>query len=314
MKAKLTIATRGSQLALWQSRWIREQILESFPHLDIVFLILKTVGDQILDHPLAKIGGKGLFVKELEQALLLGDADLAVHSMKDVPVHLPEGLEISVITPREDPSDALISPLFSGLIELPAGAVLGTSSLRRMAQLRHHRPDLQFKTLRGNVDTRLQKVLSGDFDAIVLATAGLKRMGLDQHITQRLPFDIMLPAIAQGAIGIETRIGDHEVLEAIQSLRDSDTTACVMAERTALATMDGSCQIPIAGHCRLHQGILQLTALVAHPETGRQVSHMETAPVADAEALGRRVGTSLLMDGGSQILQEIILSSSPNPY
>ena len=223
----LRIATRASRLALWQAEWVRAGIQQAHPHLSVELVTLTTRGDQILDRPLALIGGKGLFIKELEDALLDGRADLAVHSMKDVMAFLPEGLEISIITERDHPGDAWVSPHYASLEELPEGAVVGTSSLRRAAQLKHARPDLEIKTLRGNVETRLRKVHDGEYDAAVLAVSGLKRLELEHEIRAVLPQQVMLPAIAQGAIGIETRVGNTETLRWLEHLEHTATAATV---------------------------------------------------------------------------------------
>ena len=245
----LRIATRKSRLALWQANWVREKVLAKFPELDVQLVPMTTEGDQRLDRSLADIGGKGLFIKELEQALLDHRADLAVHSMKDLTTEFPPSLELSVITERGDPNDALVSNKFSKLNELPNGAVIGTSSLRRKSQLAHFFPNLMIKSLRGNLDTRLRKLDDGEYDAIILAVAGLKRLGLKERIAQVIPHSVMLPAIAQGAVGIETRSGDQDTLHWIQDLRHAMTERELRCERSVLLGLNGNCHVPIAGFC-----------------------------------------------------------------
>lgn len=302
MQPPLHIGTRGSQLALWQANWVRDQIRNRFPEKPVELVVIKTQGDHILDRTLAKIGGKGLFVKELEVALREGRIDMAVHSMKDVPALLPEGLEISIISFRETPHDGLIAPQVSDLKSLPPNAIVGTSSLRRSAQLKAYRPDLQIKNLRGNVDTRLAKVLAGEYDAAVMAVAGMKRLGLAEHIKQTLPFSIMLPAIAQGVLGIETRVGDEDTLAHLHHIHDPAMANCIEAERAALQTLEGNCQIPIAGFCEIQQEHLQLTLLIATPDGQQILKRAATAPRAHAHHLGQILAQELLDNGGRTIL------------
>lgn len=305
MKRPIRIATRSSKLALWQAEWVKEEINKLFPDIRVELKHIKTRGDKILDTPLAKIGGKGLFVKELEVSLLDGETDIAVHSMKDVPTELPEGLEISVITKRATPWDAFVSNRFSDFNSLPTGAEVGTSSLRRMAQLKKARPDLNFKTLRGNVNTRLDKLDRGDYDAIILAAAGLVRLGLENRISQLLPFDLSIPAIGQGVICIESRVDDQEVLEVISRLGDSETEINVKAERALLTRLNGGCQVPLAGHAVTNQGIVELTGLVASPDGEQFIKLTERGPVADAGAIGSKLGQRLLESGGREILAAV---------
>ncbi len=300
----LRIATRASRLALWQAEWVRAGILQAHPHLTVELVTLTTRGDQILDRPLAAIGGKGLFIKELEDALLDGRADLAVHSMKDVMAFLPDGLEISLITERDHPGDAWVSPNYAALDELPEGAVVGTSSLRRAAQLKHARPDVEIKTLRGNVETRLRKVHEGEYDAAVLAVSGLKRLELGHEIRTVLPQSLMLPAIAQGAIGIETRVGDAETLRWLEHLEHAATRDCVLAEREVLAVLEGNCQVPLAGFAELHQDQLHLEARVGSPDGTTLLKAQATAPRQQAVELGRAVAHQLLDQGGAALLQQ----------
>ncbi len=301
----LRIGTRGSQLALWQANWIRDQILAQYPEVAIELVIIKTQGDKIQDRPLSEIGGKGLFIKELEVAMMAHRTDMCVHSMKDVPSELPEGLEISIITTRETPHDGLIAPDAASLDELPQNAIVGTSSLRRASQLRAYRPDLQIKNLRGNVDTRLNKVRGGEYDAAVMAVAGMKRLGWEEQIRQELPFAIMLPAIAQGVIGIETRVGDAETLSRLQHLQDLDTADCIRAERTVLSALEGNCQIPIAGFCSVEQDQLTLTALTAKLDGSLVIRHQASAPRHQAEQLGQLVAQKILDGGGREILASL---------
>lgn len=312
-QSNLKIATRGSQLALWQSNWIRQQLLNMHSNLDVELVVMKTTGDRIQNRPLAQIGGKGLFVKELETALLEGKADLAVHSMKDVPGQLPKGLEISVITKREDSSDALVAPNYKKLDDLPQGAIIGTSSLRRASQLKSYRRDFQTKLIRGNVETRLRKVKEGIYDATILATAGLKRLNLEHEITQVLPFSIMLPAIAQGAIGIETRKSDIATLNYIKDLHDPDTSDPVIAERTLLSALEGNCQIPLAGNCIVDNYTLHLTGIILEPDGRDRIQNKANAPRHLATSLGNQVSEYLLNNGGREILKRVFSSSQePN--
>tara|TARA_B100000315_G_scaffold50494_1_gene45022 strand:+ start:66 stop:1028 length:963 start_codon:yes stop_codon:yes gene_type:complete len=305
--SKLTfkIATRGSPLALWQARWVQENIFEQHPEISVELLILKTTGDRIQDRPLSEVGGKGLFIKELETALLDGRADMAVHSMKDVTGFFPGGLEISVIAEREDPGDAWLCPKYGSIEDFPHGGIVGTSSLRRASQLKHHRPDLRIRSLRGNVITRLRKLDEGEVDATILAVAGLKRSDLEERITEVLPMEWMLPAIGQGAIGIETRIDDQQTLNRIQHLNDQTTWDCLLAERTLLTEMEGNCQIPLAGYCILNGDELFLRALIADPEGESILRYEARAARQDSVKLGREAAQWLLKNGGEEILQKV---------
>ncbi len=305
--SKLTfkIATRGSPLALWQARWVQENIFEQHPEISVELLILKTTGDRIQDRPLSEVGGKGLFIKELETALLDGRADMAVHSMKDVTGFFPGGLEISVIAEREDPGDAWLCPKYGSIEDFPHGGIVGTSSLRRASQLKHHRPDLRIRSLRGNVITRLRKLDEGEVDATILAVAGLKRSDLEERITEVLPMEWMLPAIGQGAIGIETRIDDQQTLNRIQHLNDQTTWDCLLAERTLLTEMEGNCQIPLAGYCILNGDELFLRALIADPEGESILRYEARSASQDSVKLGREAAQWLLKNGGEEILQKV---------
>jgi len=303
----IRIATRKSALALWQAEFIRTALRAVHPDLEVELVPMSTRGDQILDSPLAKVGGKGLFVKELEQALLDGRADIAVHSMKDVPVELPAGLALPAIVEREDPRDAFVSSVCGGLDDLPSGARVGTSSLRRQCQLRAMRPDLEILDLRGNVNTRLAKLDSGQYDAIVLACAGLKRLGFAERIRVEIAPEVILPAIGQGAIGIECRTDDARVNSMIRSLADSRTTLCVSAERAMNARLMGGCQVPIAGFAQLTGDQIVLRGLVATPD-GRQVLRGQVqGPSRQALELGNSLADELLRRGADRILRELYM-------
>lgn len=304
-RSSLVIGTRGSKLALWQAEWVQASLHAIAPDLSVTLRTIKTSGDKILDVPLAAIGGKGLFVKEIEEALLREEIDLAVHSMKDVPTQLPERLAILCIPKRENAHDALISRDACKLADLPAGARIGTSSLRRQAQLLHHRPDLRIQMLRGNLDTRLRKVRDGDYEAIVLAAAGLTRLGWLDEVTEYLPYTISLPAIGQGAIGIEGRRDDTFAGMLVQKLDHQDTHTAVAAERALLERLEGGCQVPIAAHATIQGETLLMEGLVASVD-GRQVLR-ETieGQATEAEHVGRQLAERLLARGGQAILSQI---------
>jgi hydroxymethylbilane synthase len=302
MDRPLRIATRKSPLALWQAEHVAAALRASHPGLAVELVGMTTQGDKILDSPLAKIGGKGLFVKELEQGLLEGTADIAVHSMKDVPVELPPGLRIAAILEREDPRDALVSDRVGTLDDLPEGARVGTSSLRRQCQLAARRPDLQILSLRGNVNTRLRRLDEGEYDAIILAGAGLKRLGFQARIRVLLSPEQSLPAIGQGAIGIECRADDGEVDALLAPLHHAATASCVRAERALNERLHGGCQVPIAGYATLEEGELALRGLVGRPD-GRQVLRGAVrGPETDAVALGHHLAEDLLAQGADRIL------------
>ncbi|MGB5426828.1 MAG: hydroxymethylbilane synthase [Gammaproteobacteria bacterium] len=302
----IRIATRKSPLALWQAEHVRGRLLALHPGLQVELLTMSTQGDRILDSPLAKIGGKGLFVKELEQGMLDGRADLAVHSMKDVPAELPEGLCLGAILEREDPRDAFVSSQYPSVDELPEGARVGTSSLRRQCQLRARRPDLQILDLRGNVGTRLGKLDGGDYDAIVLACAGLKRLGLSARITRELPPEEMLPAIAQGVIGIECRVDDERINRLIEPLNHVATRQRTDAERAMNATLGGGCQAPVAGYSVLNDGVIELRGLVGRPD-GRHIIRADVRGSPEhAAALGKQLADDLLARGARPILDELL--------
>jgi len=305
MPRPLRIATRKSPLALWQAEHVAAALRAAHPGLAVELIGMSTQGDKILDTPLAKIGGKGLFVKELEQGLLEGRADIAVHSMKDVPVDLPDGLHIATVMAREDPRDALVSERVGAIAELTEGARVGTSSLRRQCQLAARRPDLEIVPLRGNVNTRLRKLDEGDFDAILLAAAGLKRLGFGSRIRALLPVEESLPAIGQGAIGIECRADDTVTNALLAPLHDPDTASCVAAERAMNRRLHGGCQVPIAGHATLHNGYITLRGLVGEPDGSRVLRDEVRGAMAGAEALGEALAGRLLYRGAEAILARL---------
>ena len=302
MKKKLVIATRRSRLAMWQAEHIKEKLEALHKGLQVELLPLSTRGDELLDRRLDDAGGKGLFVKELETALAEARADLAVHSMKDVPAELPPGFSIAAIPAREDPRDVFVSKRFASLAEMPAGGTIGTSSLRRSAQIVERYPALDIRLLRGNVDTRLAKLDRGDYDAIVLAVAGLKRLGLEARATARLSEDEMLPAPGQGALGIECLAAREEVVALLAPLADGSTTACVLAERAVSRALGGNCSLPLAAFAQANMDNMRLRALVASGD-GRRVVRCELeGDIADPLALGERAAQELRRQGASEIL------------
>lgn len=306
-KPTLRIATRQSPLALWQAEYVKAQLAHFYPDVHVELVKFTTRGDKILDTPLAKIGGKGLFVKELEHALLTGEADIAVHSMKDVPMEFPDGLELGVICPRETPFDALVSNRFATLDALPEGACVGTSSLRRQCQLRRLRPDLQIRDLRGNVGTRLAKLDAGEYDAIVLAAAGLKRLGLENRIRDSLAPELCLPAGGQGAVGIELRSGDAVTASLIAPLHCAETARCVLAERALNRRLQGGCQVPIACYAIPRGSELFLRGLVGSLD-GNELLMAEASSAADPAELGVQVAEQLLAQGADRILAAVYAS------
>ena len=301
----LRIGTRASKLALRQSEWVKSKIEATHPHVNVVLIKIKTKGDKILDSPLSKIGGKGLFVKEIEDALLEKKVDLAVHSMKDVPAELPDRLMLSTFPRREDPADALISNGGQTLDQLPHQAKVGTSSLRRGAQLLHIRPDIELVPLRGNVDTRLRKLEAEDLHAIILAAAGLKRLGLSNRITQTLSFDHVLPAVGQGALGIEVRRDDEQTVNLLQFLDHNATRIAVTTERAFLKELEGGCQVPIAGLARLDADKLNFQGMVAEIDGSRILREAIIGTKDQAEELGIALATRLLDFGADRILERI---------
>jgi len=311
MPDTIRIATRKSPLAMWQAEHVVAALRRAHPGLAVEILGMTTRGDKILDAPLAKVGGKGLFVKELEQGLLAGTADIAVHSTKDVPVELPAGLHLPVILEREDPRDAFVSNRFERLADLPAGARVGTSSLRRQCQLSARRPDLDIQPLRGNVNSRLAKLDSGEFDAILLAAAGLIRLGFAERIRSRLTIEESLPAIGQGAVSIECREDDTRTLALLAPLHHPDTAACIRAERAMNRRLQGGCQVPIAGHAVLAGDELWLRGLVGTPDGAQVLRAGQRAPRAQAEELGRRVAEELIAQGAATILHALADPAAP---
>ncbi len=305
MRKIIRVGTRGSKLALAQTNWVIAKIKEKYPEITIETQIIKTKGDKILDVPLAKVGGKGLFVKEIEEALLREEIDLAVHSMKDVPTELPQGLEIAIIPKRESPFDVLIAQNGDDLSSLPKGACVGTSSLRRGAQLRAYRPDLKIENLRGNLDTRLRKLNEGLYDAIIVAEAGLIRLGINEPRVRRISPEIMLPAIGQGALAIEVRAADDELKEGLSFLHDEETAVCVAAERAFLATLEGGCQVPLAAFARIENAELSFEALIADPLGERIFKEKTKGPLSQAPEIGKEMALELLGRGGREILDEV---------
>ena len=305
-KNKIIIATRRSMLALWQAEWIKSQLQELNPGIEIELNKIKTTGDKILDVPLSQVGGKGLFVKEIEEAMLRGEADLAVHSMKDVPTELPEGLHLSTITKREDPRDAFIAGKgISSFSDLPRGANVGTSSLRRICQLLNKRPDLKITQLRGNVDTRIRKLDEGEFDGIILATAGVKRLGREDKITEKIPTDISLPAIGQGAVGIECRIDDEFINGLLEKLDHKETSLCVRAERAFLKKLEGGCQVPIGAYAQFKDGEIFIEGLVGSVDGKTLIKVSQSGKPEDAESLGTELAENILSKGAGEILSEV---------
>lgn len=302
---QIRIGSRGSQLAMWQARHIQSEIKKRYPDASVIIKTIKTTGDKILDAPLAKIGGKGLFVKEIEDALLNNEIDLAVHSMKDVPAIIPDGLCLAAITKREDPRDVLISRNGKEFLHLPAGAHIGTSSLRRISQLLSHRPDLNISPLRGNLDTRIKKLDSGAYDAIILAAAGVIRMGWAERITEYLPVNISLPAIGQGALCIECREDDNITLEKIKWLNHNEDSLCIRAERAFLKRLEGGCQVPIGAYATINKPLLEIEGFVASVNGKRMVREKKTGSTDNPEDIGIRLAESLLSQGGEEILREI---------
>jgi hydroxymethylbilane synthase len=305
-RTELRIATRGSPLALWQAEHVQARLEALHPGLEVSLLTMKTRGDKLLDAPLAKVGGKGLFVKELEAGLLDGRADLAVHSLKDVPVHFPDGLELALVMEREDPRDAFVSNSYNSLAAMPDGSLVGTSSLRRQTQIRARYPALEVDWLRGNVNTRLAKLDAGEFDAIILAASGLQRLGFGDRIRTAIPPEECLPAIGQGVLGIEIRSDDAQLREWIAPLAHAETTLRVTAERALNQTLNGGCQVPIAGYAVLEQGELYLRGLVGEPD-GSEILRAEVRGSSEqAHELGVDLAHQLLAQGADRILARLM--------
>jgi hydroxymethylbilane synthase len=305
MKSKLRIATRKSPLALWQAEHVKSRLMQAHEGLEVELVTFTTKGDKILDTPLAKIGGKGLFVKELEMAMLEGKADIAAHSIKDVPMEFPEGLFLSTILEREEPCDAFVSNTHDSIQDLPEGAIVGTCSLRRKCQLLSKRPDLKIKDLRGNVNSRLEKLDNGDYDAIILACAGLVRLEMADRIKQRISSSWILPAVGQGAVGLEAREGDEETLNLLSVLQHDDTTDRVTAERALNKRLEGGCQVPIASYAILDGDTLHLQALVGEPDGSKIVEGDISGHRSEAEQLGIQLADDLLARGAKEILEKL---------
>ncbi len=305
MRQLIRVGTRGSKLALAQTNWVIQKIKKQYPGIQVEVTVIKTKGDKILDVPLAKVGGKGLFVKEIEEALLREEIDLAVHSMKDVPTELPDGLDIAIIPERESPFDVLISRKEVGLAELSPGATVGTSSLRRTAQLRARRPDLRIENLRGNLDTRLRKLSEGLYDAIVVAEAGLLRLGLGDTPRVRFSPEDMLPAIGQGALAIEVRLKDEELLEGLSFLHHEETAVAVAAERAFLKRLGGGCQVPLAAYARFEGEQLVVEALIADPSGDPLLRDKRVGAPSEAARMGEELAEDLLARGGKDILEKV---------
>ena len=303
---KLVIASRESMLAMWQAEHIKGRLKALYPDCEVEILGMTTRGDQILDRTLSKIGGKGLFIKELEQALQDGRADLAVHSIKDVPMELPEGFALAAISERASPFDAFVSNQYARLEDMPEGAIVGTSSLRREAQLRAKFPHLTIKPLRGNVQTRLSKLDNGDYDAVILAAAGLQRLGLDGRIREILSPADSLPAAGQGALGIEIAARRTDLADILRPLNHEETAACVTAERALARALGGSCQVPLAAYCVMEDGLLTLNGLVGHPDGSVIIEASAQAPAAYADALGRAVAKRLADDGAEELIAAVL--------
>ncbi len=303
---KIVIASRESALAMWQARHIQARLLDLYPGMQVEILGMTTTGDQILDSPLARIGGKGLFVKELEQALEDGRADLAVHSMKDVPMNLPEGFELAAIGEREDPRDAFVSNQYKSLEDLPNGSIVGTSSLRRQSQLMARFPHLRIESLRGNLQTRLRKLDEGQYAAIILAAAGLKRLGLEARIAGLIDPASSIPAVGQGALGIEIKAGRDDMMALLAPLNHPETAACVIAERATSRALAGSCQVPLGAFAQIGSGnTLQMTGFVASIDGQRMVRAEAQGTTTDADALGRDLAAKLVAQGADKILAEL---------
>ena len=302
-RQRVTIGTRGSKLALWQAEWVKTELMRLNKGIEVSLKIIKTKGDKILDVPLSKVGGKGLFVKEIEDSLLQGETELAVHSMKDVPMVLPSGLHLSALCKREDPRDAFISIKYKNLSELPHGAVVGTSSLRRACQILHFHPDLTISQLRGNVDTRLAKLKSGQYDAIMIAVAGVKRLGLGEMITDIPGPSVILPAVGQGCVGIECRV-DDKFTTSLTSVLNHDTTAlCVRAERAFLKKLEGGCQIPIAAYGIIEENSIVLEGLVGSEDGKTIIRDKISGDMKDPESIGLKLAQILIENGADRILE-----------
>jgi hydroxymethylbilane synthase len=306
MENTIKIGTRGSSLALWQANWVKDTISGNHPKITVELVIIKTKGDKILDVPLAKVGGKGLFVKEIEEALLDGRIDIAIHSMKDMPAELPEGLCIGAIPERENPCDVVISKEGLKLSELPEGATVGTSSLRRSSQLYKVRPDFNIVALRGNIDTRIKKLKAGEMDAIILAAAGVHRLGFKEVITEYIEHENMLPAVGQGALCIESRVNDKRIEDILDEMNHHDTRVAVLCERAFLNRLEGSCQIPVAAHATVEDKKITLKGLVCDLDGKKRVGDFILAPEDACESAGIELANRLLEKGADEILKKVM--------
>ena len=312
MKTLITIGTRGSRLALWQANWVKSAIVKHHPSLSIKLDIIKTKGDKILDVPLAKVGGKGLFVKEIEEALLNGRIDLAVHSMKDMPAQIPEGLCIGAVPKREAPNDVLISNNNLTMSSLPMGAKIGTSSLRRASQLLNMRPDITIMPLRGNLDTRIKKLEAHQFDAIVLAAAGVKRLGFENKITEYIDLNTIIPAVGQGALCIEIRKQDTDTHAIVSTLDHFETNRVIACERAFLIRLEGGCQVPMAAHGTIKEDKLTMSGLVGETDGSKMIKQTISGPVAEAEQIGTELAGRLIDMGAGEILERLTLELNKN--
>lgn len=312
MKTDITIGTRGSELALWQAKWVKSAILRHFPELSVNLEIIKTKGDKILDVPLAKVGGKGLFVKEIEEALLNGRIDLAVHSMKDMPAEIPDGLCIGAVPEREIPNDVLISKNHLTLSELPEGAKIGTSSLRRSSQLLNFRPDIAIRTLRGNLGTRIKKLETDDLDAIVLAAAGVKRLNLEDKVSEYIDSNTLIPAVGQGALCIETRENDPATHKIISRLDHPVTRGIITGERAFLHRLEGGCQVPMAAYGTVNGSVLTITGMVAEIDGSKIIKQVLTGPLDQAGKIGTELAERLINMGAGEILEKLTQEFNAN--
>lgn len=306
MSDSIIIATRESPLALWQAEHVQALLRERYPEKDVKLLGITTKGDQILDKTLSKIGGKGLFVKELEVAMQEGSAHLAVHSLKDVPMELPEGFVLAAVSSREDPRDAFVSPRYETLESMPAGSVVGTASLRRELMLRSKFPHLVVKPVRGNVGTRLRKLDSGEYDALIMASAGLKRLGLEERIREIISDEISLPSPGQGALGLECLANDEKTREAVAFINDEQTRACCLAERAVSRALGGSCQVPLAAYATITDSTMRLRALIGDHTTGELVATEQTGPWTEYERLASEAVEALLKQGARRYIEKLL--------
>lgn len=306
MSDSIIIATRESPLALWQAEHVQALLRERYPEKDVKLLGMTTKGDQILDKTLSKIGGKGLFVKELEVAMQEGSAHLAVHSLKDVPMELPEGFVLAAVSSREDPRDAFVSPRYETLESMPAGSVVGTASLRRELMLRSKFPHLVVKPVRGNVGTRLRKLDSGEYDALIMASAGLKRLGLEERIREIISDEISLPSPGQGALGLECLTNDEKTREAVAFINDEQTRACCLAERAVSRALGGSCQVPLAAYATITDSTMRLRALIGDHTTGELVATEQTGPWTEYERLASEAVEALLKQGARRYIEKLL--------